>query len=393
MRLLRVSTLLSIFLFIAAMPAQAADGGAKRFCSGAALVSKTFANGAEWSFCWELRAHEGLRINYAFYKPVGGQERQVLHRASLGELFVAYAPGGPRYTDVFEGLGAFILPLTAADCPATAPPGERRLLHATRPGSVEHEPLVCQEFGDRGIGIKFSPVSAEDPQAFVRRGQELAIWSSHQIGQYNYLIRWTFHDDGSFRPEVGATGRQQIVDVPHTHTAFWRLDFDIDGGDADTVDTFTSTLNSEDGSRQSQWTAIPHEQQMSLEANTFRTWRVRSARVNAADKPLSYELVPLSEGVMRGPTSEPFTQADVWITRARKCEMYAIRNREAQDIQGCRDNVAEYVADGEAVEETDVVLWYAGHIHHQPRTEEAQYMPVHWIEALVQPRDFLDSTP
>ncbi len=389
---LRVTLVAILLALLSIAPSQTEAANAKRYCSGPNLVSRQFANGAAWSFCWELREHEGLRVSYAFYQPPGGVERLMLRRANLAELFVVYAPGAPRYSDVHEGLGAYALPLTTADCPVTAAPAERTLLSAIRPGSLTRAPLVCLEFGDRGVGMKYSPVSSEDPKAFVRRGQELAIWTSHQIGQYNYLMRWAFEDDGSFRPAIGATGRLQIGDTPHTHTAFWRFDFDVDGP-SNTVDTFASMLNTEDGSRADTWTPITTEQQQSLEQNTFRSWRVRSNNVNAAGKPVSYEIVPQSEGIMRGPTDESFTQADLWVTRANSCEMYALRNQETNDAPSCGDNVADYVSNGEAVENTDVVVWYAGHIHHQPRTEEQVYMPIHWLSVLIQPRDFADTTP
>ena len=40
-----------------------------------------------------------------------------------------------------------------------------------------------------------------------------------------------------------------------------------------------------------------------------------------------------------------------------------------------------------------VVVWYALHIHHLPRTEDWPGMPVEWAGFTLRPRDFLDASP
>jgi primary-amine oxidase len=45
------------------------------------------------------------------------------------------------------------------------------------------------------------------------------------------------------------------------------------------------------------------------------------------------------------------------------------------------------------VEKQDVVVWYAMHVHHLPRTENWPQMPVEWAGFEIVPRDFLDRAP
>jgi Cu2+-containing amine oxidase len=51
-----------------------------------------------------------------------------------------------------------------------------------------------------------------------------------------------------------------------------------------------------------------------------------------------------------------------------------------------------YLSD-EAVDNQDVVVWYAVHVHHPPRTEDWPHMAMDWVGFTLKPRDFLDSSP
>jgi hypothetical protein len=94
---------------------------------------------------------------------------------------------------------------------------------------------------------------------------------SAQLGNYNYITRWTFNDDGAVEPSMGFTGRLQTqglssaaADAPfgtllsslcppsrfpgipqlpapcfginHVHNVYWRFDLDIGGSANNPVD-------------------------------------------------------------------------------------------------------------------------------------------------------------
>ncbi len=59
-------------------------------CSGDALISETFSNGARWEMCWESRIRENLVLSDVFYTPPNGTPIRVLSSARLSQLHVAY---------------------------------------------------------------------------------------------------------------------------------------------------------------------------------------------------------------------------------------------------------------------------------------------------------------
>ena len=66
----------------------------------------------------------------------------------------------------------------------------------------------------------------------VRRGQELVLWSVLDAGNYNYVIEWSFRDDGSISGRAGSTGPK--LGGPndkrgHMHNFSWRIDIDLTG--------------------------------------------------------------------------------------------------------------------------------------------------------------------
>src|SRR5262249_10243284 len=153
-----------------------------------------------------------------------------LFQGGIAQIHVPYAPGSPRFRDITvstTGLGANALSLAPAECPGgTLLPGNQ----------------VCVQLEDRGYAYKFGGTFA--------RGQAVKAFISSQLGQYNYIQEWNFHDDGTIEPRVGLTGRLQIVDsgaqyLPygarlnpesdptplvgrsHMHNVYYRLDFDI----------------------------------------------------------------------------------------------------------------------------------------------------------------------
>src|SRR5262249_55081498 len=99
----------------------------------------------------------------------------------------------------------------------------------------------------------------------------------------------------------------------------------------------------------------------------------------------SYELLPGGNGVFRGATAETITHAELWVTRYHDEEYPQETRRLARALP-------EYL-NGESVDGENVVVWYALHVHHIPRTEDWPSMPVEWVAFMLRPRDFLDTSP
>ena len=340
-----------------------AGAAAEQYCSGENLVV-----GANWSLCWEVRAHEGLAITHAFYKE-DGAERRVLADATVAQIFVPYETGTPRYHDVAYGLGPAMQLISAAECDE---------------GTLMYGGKVCREVHDRGTSERF----CADGSCHAREGQAVALWSSSQMGAYNYLTRWEFHDDGTIEPGMGLAGVLQFGDTAHSHNLYWRLDLDIDGPENDRVEEFyrISPAWSDGSVGAMSWVPLLGETFRSNDPDTFRKWRVvDTERKNAAGAHMSYELIPhMGDGNMRTTRDEGFTKGELFVTRANSGERF-VSTDEADLLSG--------YLNGESVDGEDVVLWYVVHELHEVRAEDSPYMPVEWIHFKLRARNFFDESP
>ena len=197
----------------------------------------------------------------------GVRWRSVAYQMHLSEIFVPYMDPDQSwywraYMDSGEyGFGNFLSPLRkGVDCPPYA-----RFLTVTMPQD-DGEPIqipnaICMF--ERSIGdpawrhyetVGRSPQN-QTPTA-GRPASELVVRSAAAIGNYDYLVDYVFHQDGSIRIAVGATGvdatkgvtSQSMKDATaaadtrhgtliapglvapfHSHYFNFRLDLDIDG--------------------------------------------------------------------------------------------------------------------------------------------------------------------
>lgn len=398
-----VTTVLAVTLFIGAAEEAVAQHGCETI---------SFRAGTEWSLCWELRQREGLVIHAAAYKDKGGVSRQVLHRGSIAEVHVPYHTGTPRYLDVSvdtAGLGGEALNLTQSSVPGAN-------VDCT---GVLRDPKVCMEIHDRGYAWKYT--------SFLQRGQEVTYWISSQMGQYIYITRWTFRDDGSFVPEMGFTGRLQIFGhrsayapfgsrlndeaeatprfgINHMHNAYWRLDLDIAGFSDDAVNRITQlryTGPSPDGvdcntrdrligtCHINQHTPLTTEIVERLEA--FKTWhQFDRGTFNLDGRRIGYEIIPKGNQLWTGPSTEPWAAGELYITAFNNCERFAVNNNNPAINPGCESAAPHVLAmvNAQAIRGADVVLWYTGHFQHVVRDEDELNMPIEYIGLELQPRSW-----
>jgi primary-amine oxidase len=363
-----------------------------------------FAAGTQWHLCWVLREHEGLTILDAEYRDNGGVSRPVLSRGSIAEVHVPYHPGSPRYLDLTQdtaGLGANALDLAGDEC-----------------DGVLVDPKVCREFHTRGHAWKF--------RNLFQIGQEVTYWISSQLGRYNYISRWTFRDDGSFSPEVGFTGHlQELRDGPayarfgsrlnpqaespprfginHMHNVYWRLDLDIAGPGNDAVNTITQVRHT-GSSPEGVDCTIPGRCHINRHTRLgtevverlapFKTWhQIDRGTSNADGRRIGYEIIPkgnqLWTGPRSGPSREPWSVGELFVTRFNDCEKFAVNNNSAVN-PGC-DSSAPHVramVNGQAVDGANVVLWYKAHFQHVVRDEDEPNMLIEHVGLELQPRSW-----
>lgn len=341
-------------------------------CSSPYFVEQRFpTTGAEetrWRVCWQSQGKHGLVITAAFFRksPTAPFVR-VFWDARLGEIFVPYHPGSPRFLDL-STYSQGLVTLNTSHCPAS--------VGGTLLGSPS---VVCKEVHDRGL--------AWMNDGAARRGQELVLWGTIDAYNYNNVVWWSFRDDGAVEGRYGATAMNLpgAEDVTHMHTPIWRLDIDLDGFQGDTVHVAThaeSSLSATDSS-----VPVTREAGIPWEADGFTTLHVHDGTLrNARGQASMYHLMPLRWGRPRH--AEAFARQDFWVTRYRGTELWA-------------KDVPSYASNSESVANTDVVVWYMGAVHHQSRAEDGEIVKgqfvgaahLMWTGWVLKPHNLFDRTP
>ena len=165
-------------------------------------------HGVAWQK-WHVRVgftpREGLVLH-----ELGYDERPIIYRASLAEMYVPYGDPAPthRFKNVFDqgeyGVGWLANPLTlGCDCV-----GEIHYFDGVV-NDQDGEPMtipnaVCMHEEDYGIGWKHTDFRTEEVE--VRRLRRLVISSIATVGNYEYGYFWYLYTDGTIEYEVKLTG-------------------------------------------------------------------------------------------------------------------------------------------------------------------------------------------
>jgi hypothetical protein len=174
--------------------------------------------------------------------------------------------------------------------------------------------------------------------------------------------------------------------IGHMHNYYWRLDFDVNGtATDDQVEEieFTQSGSLEQFTRV--LTPFTTETARAVSPFSFRSWRIKDlVTTNPDGHAISYELLADPANLFHGPSYEPFTQNELYVTVNKTCEKYVSHN---PTTGGCGNNVAAFV-NGESLSGADLVVWYGLSFHHLPRDEDQNYMPAHWSSFKIVPRDW-----
>jgi hypothetical protein len=343
--------------------------------------------GTAWKVQYARGLHKGLYITGAWFKRDLAEDWiKVLNDARVAEMFVPYHQSSRiRFYD----LTGFSFPLARVRAEDAGPFGT-----LMPPFEGDPYPTVVQEVRDRGVIWK-------DYSRGVRRGRELVLWAGLEAGNYMYLMSYGFQDDGTVAFRVGATGqnlpgqRRQA----HMHNAHWRIDIDLVDGARNSVMMMKHLEDPQSLSAEDLKDPFNGGVEGGVDWNDkeFTMLRVESARENANGNAISYDLMPIRSGSSRH--NEEYTRHDLWVSRAHP----------ERPMEFLFANLPNIVKDEESVEQTDVVLWYSGAVHHEPRDEDgkagagARLWPgddgwegsalVMWSGFDLRPRNLFDRTP
>jgi primary-amine oxidase len=352
-----------------------------------------------WSLRIGFNPREGMVLHTVGYED-NGRVRPVAHRLSFAEMVVPYRdPTGEheRRTafDIGEwGLG-FMTTSLALGCDCL---GEIAYLDATVHDS-HGEPAVIPNaicIHEEDSAILWKHVD-EQAGAEVRRMRRLTISFHATVANYEYLVYWHLHQDGSIECEVRATGIMvttqfqgerppygTLVDertyAPfHQHFLVARLDLDVDGEPntvyaTDSIALPTGPDNPYGLAMVERATALRTEAEgkQDYDWHCQRTWKVESATArNKLGTPTAYKLVPGGAlPALLDPASPVFERAHVightlWVTPYHPDERWPCGEMPTQSASDT--GLPVWTARNRSIEETDVVLWYVFGINHLTR--------------------------
>ncbi|MEU0725240.1 copper amine oxidase [Streptomyces sp. NPDC006140] len=385
---------------------QAAPAAAAAYCGAAHRIEQKLSTGTTWRMCWRHDSKAGLVLEDISYQPKGERRPiKILNSARLGQIHVPYDDGTIEYDDLtgFD-FAQGLMNLAPGECPG----GTIKTVKV--PDSVNGTPTIkglCTTTRSRGHAYRMQGDTAN--QVYQAAGKDLLVYTVNQVGWYEYMTEWRFQDDGAITMNVGATGSLSWDDydagdgrgwpigkgakaqaTSHSHNAFWRLDFALDGSTKNTVEQYDSTVTAPARGRQAPTTKTTRTRitrELAGDSRNYRWWRVVSAAGKNKDgHPRSYEIVP-------GPTTKypgrGFTKHDLYVTQYDKCELFA-SNNPGDCGRGAGTSVDKWV-NGQALKHP--VVWMNIGFHHIARDEDQQPMPVHWQGFSIAPRDVTAMNP
>jgi Cu2+-containing amine oxidase len=321
-----------------------------------------------WKISYGFASRKGLFItNAEFRKSPSDPYMKVLSEAGLSDIFVPYHPGSPRFLDLSQ-FNFALVPVVGVDLGSCG---------------QQASSVVVKEVRDRGMLWK------DDTRG--KRGYELVIWSTLDAANYNYIMMYHFRDDGSIGFRLGATARNLpgAEQVAHMHDGLWRIDIDLNGKTNDTVAVHNHSESIFGTAASDTTTPFNGNKEGFLDWNPAQFTMLNisdSLTLNGQGKTVSYDLMAAHEGMPRH--RETYTHHDFWVTRYRAAET-------------AYTQVPTYVANNEAINNQDVVLWYMSPAHHMPRSEDGRIESgvwrgsalIMWTGFDLRPRNLFDTTP
>ncbi|MDE1171206.1 MAG: hypothetical protein PW734_08385 [Verrucomicrobium sp.] len=400
-----------------------------------------------WDFRYGFNQREGL-VLYQIAHRDGDRLRSVCYRAAVSEMLVPYSEPAPEWVwreffDVGEyGLGFCSnqinagkeLPTNAVTADAVFPEQDLSL-------SKDYGSRVC--FYERDGGALFAHTQPDDGSRVYARGKELVVGFIATVGNYDYLYKWVFRQDGSFGFETELEGlilnktvppptdcslcrkeegpgtyvtdeepygtlvSPQILGVFHQHWVSLRMDFDIDGTanavkEVDTVGVpFDAAKNPRGRAFRLRQTVFgtAAEAERLVDPGANRCWVVYNP---ALQSPLGhhpgYAIVPQGNTTScippyrwGGETS--FSQRHFWVTPYKEGQLYAAGRYPNEAPADLHDNLAAYAKAGGSIYKADDVVWYSLGFTHITRPEDYPLMPAVHVGVDFVPDGFFLRSP
>lgn len=328
----------------------------------------------------------------------------LIQRAGMAEMFVPYDDRSHTYYDMAFGDDRMDQ-MDPQDLPAQngALVYFRTLQRGGTPVYIRDSvPKVAVECRDEGVGWL-----CKEPGSRVRRRiQEVVVWAVFDAFNYDYIIEYTFHEDGRITFRSGATGYNLPGDTsePHVHNGLWRVSTKLLGRDDNEAQQFVHVEDANGYIATDSYQPIPNEETADWDPLQFSSITVQSqTQTNDYGHLIGYQFYPYNrQGT--GHFQETFTQHDQDLTN----------NNPGEDGTGTGMNNWLYTwyspnsyllsyLNGQPLGGTGdgIVLWYFGSTHHEPTDADNQMGSggrtgitlVHWSGFEMVPHNFFDYNP
>jgi primary-amine oxidase len=408
---------------------------------------KTSGGSVEWDI-WKFRVRAdkrpGVVVSNVQVKDAN-KWRSVLYQAHLSEVFVPYQDPGKgwfwrTYMDSGEyGFGVFLSPLVAGvDCPSNAT-FMPVVMHQDNGQPVEIPNAICVfERNPAKPAWRHYEIFAQTEKLAVpaegRPQTELVVRSASEVGNYDYLVDYVFHQNGSINIDVIATGIDAVKGVPtkhlkdatagkdtkygsliapnlvapnHDHYFNFRLDFDIDGQDNSFMHTKLERGKVDAGSpRKSFWVTKPEMVETEMEGR-LRVDNAKPALYTVTNTNTegvyghhpAYAILP-KDSVAYGPydyEKDPPMKRNAYIGFSFWNTLYDQNKRYAGGkfafASDGSDTLATWVQKNRPIKNKDLVTWYTIGFHHVPHTEDWPVMSGHQVGIELRPYNFFESNP
>jgi primary-amine oxidase len=370
----------------------------------------------------------------------GARWRSVAYQMHLSEVFVPYMDPDKvwswrTYMDSGEyGFGNYLSPLRrGVDCPSYA-----RFLSVIMPQD-NGEPIAMPDaicMFERSIGDpawRHFEIFRPWERAAGRPASELVVRSASEVGNYDYLVDYVFHRDGSIRVAVGATGIDAVKGVAsksmkdataeadtrygtliapglvapfHSHYFNFRLDLDIDGTANDFMrERLVQKTLPKSSPRRSIFSVV-HEMPAREKAARSRIEPASPALFHFGNNNVEgalghhpgYMLMP--EGSYVHPllaAGDPPVRRNSYLDYQLSVTPYAPAERYAGGrfamMSDGSDTLGAWTARDRPIANRDIVAWYTVGFHHIPRMEDWPVMPTHWFGFTLMPHNFFAENP
>jgi primary-amine oxidase len=402
-----------------------------------------------WDFRFSFNQREGLVLHQIAFDDQG-KLRSICYRASISEMLVPYSDPSPgwiwrEFLDSGEyGLGYVSTEANAGkDLPENAVTLDAVLPTESLELSSDYPNRVF--FYERDGGGLFAHTQPEDGNRIYARAKELVAGFVATVGNYDYLFKWVFRQDGTFAFEAelhglilnktigddmcqvcavqaadgpgtyvargdqrfGTIVSPQIEGVFHQHWINLRMDFDVDGtvNAVEECNTKSLPYDPETNPRGRAFTVQrtvfgkAKEAERNLNPSTNRTWIVYNPTTKSAVGHYSgYEIESVGNTISAIPEfrfgeESSFTQRHLWVTKYHPDQLYASGKYPNQAAAGYKDHLFEYAKKNEKVYKEDVVLWYSLGFTHLTRPEDYPIMPAGKVAVNFTPFGFFEKSP